>query len=181
MVNLSRVLLSNEQISVLSLGLKFRVTPSKVPYLQLVAGAELAAQKLAHRDPIQANTLCISCSNSIQRAKIPRPNLTKGQRRALKDLNNNQAITVLSADKGGKTVILDSEVYAALCTLHLQDPVYELVTEFGRGRGKVTLRDQRGNLLEEFSKTDFENLDLADRLLRMQCRHLTECLTALRN
>ncbi len=180
-VNLSRVLLTNDQISVLSLGLKFRVTPPKVPYLQLITGAELAAQKLACRDPIQANTLRISCSNYIKRAKIPRSNLSKEQRRALKDLNNNQAITVMSADKGGKTVILDSDVYAALCMLHLQDPAYELVSEFGKGRGKVILRDQRGNLLEEFSKTDFESLDPADRLLRMQCRRLTERLTALRD
>ncbi len=178
-VNLSHVLLTNEQIGVLSLGLHFRVTPKKVPVLQLVAGAETAAQEMQRTDPIGSNVFRILCSNTIHRAKAPKPNLTYRQRTALRDLRNNQAITVLTADKGGKVVVLDSVQYAALCEIHLQDNAYELVDSFRMGTGQVVLRNPQGASVRDFVETTYIGMDPLDKLLRIQCRRLTDTLNSL--
>ncbi len=149
--------------------------------LQCVVGVELAAQELEKKSRIEANTFRISCANTIRRAEPPGANLTSRQRKALTDLWNNQSITILTADKGGKVVLLDTIAYADLCIGHLSDPAYESVSSFGVGRGKVNLRDEKGNLLQDFEDTDFRKLDPGDKLLKMQCRRLMEMLTNLRN
>ncbi len=65
-VNLSSVQLTNDQIQVLGLGLKFRRTTGKIPVLQLIAGAETTARDLERRNLTEANAFCIACSNAIQ-------------------------------------------------------------------------------------------------------------------
>ncbi len=180
-INLSTTLLTNDQREVLQLGLRFRRMPRRIPLMQLVAGAELTARDLEKRNQIAANTFRISCSNTIQRAEIPRPNLIKRHRQALMQLRNNQAIVILTADKGGKIVILNAIAYTTLCIEHLSDQAYEQVSAFGVGTNKVELRDANGNKLVEFSDTDFETLDPSDKLLRLQCRRLTDLLTSLKN
>ncbi len=110
---------------------------------------------------------------------VSAPNLNAWQRRALRGLANNQALTILTADKGGKVVVMDSIQYSVMCELHLQDPAYELVKSFGRGRGKITLRNQDGSEILQFVKEDYKELDPSDRLLKMQCRKLTEMLNTM--
>ncbi len=180
-INLSHVILSNDQITVLSYGLHFRRMPRKIPYIQLLAGAELAAQDLARSDPIVANTFQISCSNLIQHAELPYPNLMSPQKRAWKDLQSNEAIMILSADKGGKVVILDTLHYGAMCLAHLENPAYELVSSFGHSLGKVELRDSEGTILENFVDTDYSEMDSSDKRLHIQCRRLANLLSSLRN
>ncbi len=99
----------------------------------------------------------------------------------MRNLRENQAIVVLTADKGGKVVVLNSTVYSAMCLVHLEDPSYQLVNEFGTGRSKVRVRGPDGSALEEFSGSSFADLDQADLLLKLQCRKLTELLTSLKN
>ncbi len=176
-VNLSGALLSNDQIALLSLGLNFRASPAKVPYFQLVAGAEMVARDIAGRNYIHANAFHIACSNTIQRAAPPAPNLNSHQRRAIRELRNNHAISILLADKGGKTVVLDTNQYSTLCIDHLETDEYELVSTFGRGRGLVTLWNPKGDKVQEFVVDNFESLDGSDLLLKMQCQRLTDLLT----
>ncbi len=132
-VNLSSTLLMNDQCSVLELGLGFRRVPSKMPILQLVAGTELAARELAKQDQIPANTFRISCTNTIRCAEMPHCNLNSRQRTALTGLRNNQALNILTADKGGKVTILDVIAYIMLVIEHLNDPAYERISTFGSG------------------------------------------------
>ncbi len=165
----------------LELGLHFRRSPSKILVLQLIAGAEMVARELEKRNRIAANTFQIYCSNTIQRAQAPHSNLPYQQRQALMQLCNNQALVILTADKGGKVVVLDAIAYTTLCIEHLSDPAYERVTSFGTGTNKVLLRDENDNSLLQFQDTDFEILDPSDKLLRLQCGRLTNLLSSLQS
>ncbi len=136
---------------------------------------------MARRDPIQANAFRIACSNTIQQAKLPSPNLNVRMRQALKTLRANQAISILSADKGGKVVVLDTNQYTSMCLEHLEDDAYELVCSFGTGWRSVVLRNEKGEMVQEFMGEDYEELDASDKLLRLQCRWLTDKLRKFRD
>ncbi len=180
-VNLSSARLTNDQLEVLGLGLKFRRTMPKVPVLQLTAGTEMVAREMEQTDPIEANTFRIACSNTIQWAQPPSGNLDKKQRQALRKLRENQALAVLTADKGGKMVVLDLNQYTSVCLAHLECDAYELVTSFRIGRTNVVLRSETDAVVEEFSSEDFKTLDPSDKLLKMQCKKLTDVLTKFKN
>ncbi|MCP3683399.1 MAG: hypothetical protein GY861_11980, partial [bacterium] len=78
-----------------------------------------------------------------------------------------------------KTVVLDTNQYTAMCLDHLGSDAYKLVNSFGTGRNMVTLRTPTG-VVEEFIKEDFQELDPSDKLLKLQCRRLTDMLTGFR-
>ncbi len=61
-----------------------------------------------------------------------------------------------------------------MCITHLEEQAYELVSEFGRGTGKVKLHDAKGTALVEFVEESYEELDPSDKLLRIKCRRLTD-------
>ncbi len=68
-----------------------------------------------------------------------------------------------------------------MCLDHLESDAYELVSSFGRGQGKVTLRNLAGDVLEEFVGEAFDSLDPSDKPLKLQCRQLTDMLNGFRN
>ncbi len=80
-----------------------------------------------------------ACATAIQKATKPAHNMPKNYCNALADLSRNEGITVTTADKGGKLVVLDSVQYGELCLKHLEDIAYEKVTSFGTGRSTVVL------------------------------------------
>ncbi len=80
---------------------------------------------------------------------------------------------VTNADKGRMIVVLNSDQYREMCLRHLQDPVYEKVTEFGAGRGCVVLDD------EEVFNEDFVQMDAGDKLVQLLCKQLTTALLTL--
>ena len=54
----------------------------------------------------------------------PRDNLTRTERAALKSLELNTNLTILPADKGNVTVILNTTDYKQKIASHLEDPAY---------------------------------------------------------
>ena len=59
--------------------------------------------------------------NDSEPKAIPRDNLTKEERRALKDLQNREDIIITKADKGGAVVIWDTKDYIAEAERQLND------------------------------------------------------------
>ncbi len=174
-LNFSTKALSIDQMRALNLSTKFRQTPRRIPYLQLVTASEHAARILEESDVVSAEEFRTSCANIIRQASIPKSNLSVSYRRILRDLGNDENLVVTTADKGGKVVVLDQIQYSEMCLLHLKDPAYELVSSFGSGRAKVTL----SNFPAGFSCGDYTKPDPADRLLRYQCTQLTGILNGL--
>ncbi|MCP3683136.1 MAG: hypothetical protein GY861_10635, partial [bacterium] len=73
----------------------------------------------------------------------------------------------------GKIVVLDYAQYGEICLKHLEDPVYECVSEFGKGRSHVQLANT------ELFNESFEYQDAADQLVKLLCKDLTTTLNKL--
>ena len=109
---------TNNEEDVLKLGLNFAVTPTKLPVNEIVASTELACQSLNHNT---ASRLRCDVTQVLKNAKLPKPNITLEQRKALDNLRKDDTITILPADKGRVTVIMDKAEYDKGITTLLQD------------------------------------------------------------
>ncbi len=109
----------------------------------------------------------------LERAKKPKSNLKGHERRILKYLAQNEAITITNADKGGKIVVLQFTQYAELCEMHILDPAYQRIDHFGSGQERVDLG--KTPLFNE----DFVESDLADHLVRQLSQKLASTLLSL--
>ena len=74
---------------------------------------------MAEADNIRGKTSLV-----LQKASPPKDNLSKKQRQALYSLKEDKEITILPADKGQATVILNKEDYIKKCNDHLDSGSY---------------------------------------------------------
>ena len=75
----------------------------------------------------EADTIRAKVSLTLQTSKPPKDNLSKDERRALKELQSDTSIVILPADKGRSTVILNREDYLEKCTDHINNGPYQLL------------------------------------------------------
>ena len=93
--------LSPEEISLLSLGPKFSVTPQEVPRMDIICETEKNAQKLERRgEKDKAQTLRHVVAETLRKAKKPKSNLNFHQRKALSSLRKNKDLAITPFDKG---------------------------------------------------------------------------------
>ena len=62
-------------------------------------------------DSEQADTVRRTVNVILQQVKPPKPNITKDKQEALKNLKQDDTITVLPADKGRACVVQDTNTY----------------------------------------------------------------------
>ena len=99
----SQPTLTPAQEDVLRLGLNFAPAPSKFPLTDTVVTVESGARKLTPEDAVDLRgRVC----GILRRAKVPRSNLTKEQRTALKGVRGLEDKVILPADKGNATVMM---------------------------------------------------------------------------
>ena len=60
----------------------------------------------------------------------PRDNLRTTERAALKTLKDNVNLTILPADKGNTTVVLNTSDYKQKISSLLEDPAYRILTKY---------------------------------------------------
>ena len=156
--NLSQRVITNSEEDVLKLGLNFAVTPTKLPVNEIVASTELACQSLNHN---AASRLRCDVTQVLKNAKLPKPNITLEQRKALDNLRKDGTITILPADKGRVTVIMDKAEYDKGITMLLQDGnTYQHLKKDPTTRYKSTLATCLKRLRDEgkISQTDWRRL-----------------------
>ena len=125
-VNISKHKLTQGETSVLAKGLSFAVTPQKLPVEDFVVATEQAILSL--KEP-KANLLRNDVLGILKNARPPQPNINAEERKAMKDLASNKDITILPADKGKATVIMDTQDYKDKVSSMLSDKkTYELLT-----------------------------------------------------
>jgi len=107
-VNISKHELTKPETSVLAKGLNFAITPSEFPVTDYIVATEQACQKLPNSE---ATVLRAEIAGAIKGSKPPKSNISKEEQKALKDLKKNNGITILPADKGKATVVMDSVEY----------------------------------------------------------------------
>ena len=149
-VNLTDCSLSPSQEEVLKLGLNFAPAPTKFPLVDTMAAVEEGARKLTDSD---AEDLRGRVCGILRRAKLPKDNLTKEQRRALKELKRMD-VAILPADKGNATVLMATEDYHTKMRGLLETTTYRRLkkdpTSTQENRISHKLRElEKGNELPE--------------------------------
>ena len=107
-VNLTKYELTQDQISVLSKGRNFAITPNKIPVEDIISSVEASIRSLPESESEEIRT---EVSRILRKAKPPRPNIKLSEKRAIKELNTNNNILILPADKGNATVIMETDDY----------------------------------------------------------------------
>ena len=118
--NLSNRDLTQTEKNVLAKGLNFSVTPTTIPTTDYITAVESAIRnnKLTGAE---ADDLRLSVTSSLKTAKPPPSNITVEERKALASLQKDENITILPADKGRCTVILNTTDYDSKLTDLLSD------------------------------------------------------------
>ena len=102
-VNLTDRALTPAQEEVLKLRLNFAPAPSKLPLTDTMAAVESGARRLSPED---ADDLRRRVCGILRQVKVPRSNLTREHRTALKEFKGLKDEVILPADKGNATVIM---------------------------------------------------------------------------
>ena len=103
-VNLSKVPLTPTQESLSVQGTQFCPCPNYSSQCGVISAIELACQRLLNQD---AQELWAETNYLLRRAKPPRSNITKEEKKALKELWEDQDRMVLTADKVVAMVVMD--------------------------------------------------------------------------
>ena len=103
--------LTHIEIDLLAKGLNFSITSKTLPNEDIIATIEDAVKDLEKED---ADTIRAKISLTLQNSKPHKDTLYKNERKALKELQSDISIAILTAHKSRSTVILNHEDYGKM-------------------------------------------------------------------
>ena len=118
-INLSSKPLTPAQRSVLA-----KVTPRHPPNLEYITAIEAACTKLSQQD---AEELRADINWVLRSSHPSKPNLTKAQNLAIRELKRDRDCIVLTADKGVAMVIMDRQDYISKANNLLSQNTYKTI------------------------------------------------------
>ena len=107
-ISLSSHPLTPAQVSLLSKGPNFAFAPNNPPNVEFISAIESACQKLTEQD---VQELRAEINIMLRWAKPPKSNISREEKKALKELREDQDRMVLTADKGVALVVMDRKEY----------------------------------------------------------------------
>ena len=123
-INMSSRQLIHIETDLLAKGLNFSITSKTLPNKDIIATLEDAVKDLEKEE---ADTIRAKVSLRLLNSKPPKDNLSKDERKALKELQSDTSIVILPADKGRSTVIFNREDYLEKCMDHINNGPYQLL------------------------------------------------------
>ena len=114
------------QRSVLAKGPNFAVTPRQPPNLEYITAIEAACTKLSQQD---AEELRANINRVLRYSHPPKPNLTKAQNAAVRELKGDRDHIVLTADKGVAMVVMDKQDYINKANQLLNQNTYKVISK----------------------------------------------------
>ena len=117
--NLSKRELTRDEISVLSKGEGFAVTPKEIPIEDFIVATEQVCRGISSKGQQQA--IRGEIHRILENEKPPVSNLSKKERIAMQTLKNDKSIVIVPADKGRCLVVLDKEEYTSRMEEKLKD------------------------------------------------------------
>ena len=100
------------------------VTPKHPPNLEYITAIEAACTKLSQQD---AEELRADINWVLRASHPPKPNLTKAQNLAIRELKRDRNCIVLTADKGVAMVIMDRQDYISRANNLLSQNTYKSI------------------------------------------------------
>ena len=114
---------ANIETDLLAKGLNFSITSKTLPNKDIIATIEVAVKDLENEE---TDTIAAKISLTLQNSK-PRDNLSKDERKTLKELQSDTSIVILPAGKGRSTVILNREDHFKKVMDHINNGPYQLL------------------------------------------------------
>ena len=114
------------QRSVLAKGPNFVVTPRQPPNLEYITAIEAACIKLSQQD---GEELRADVNRVLRSSHPPKPNLTKAQNIAIRELKRDRDRIVLTADKGVAMVVMDKQDYINKANQLLNQNTYKVISK----------------------------------------------------
>ena len=102
------------------------VTPRQPPNLEYITAIEAACTKLSQLD---AEELRADINRVLRFSHPPKPNLTKAQNTALRELKRDRDHIVLTADKGVAMVVVDRQDYINKANQLLNQNTYKVISK----------------------------------------------------
>ena len=102
------------------------VTPRQPLNLEYITAIKAACTKLSQQD---AEELRADINRVLRYSHPPKPNLTKAQNSALRELKRDRDCRVLTADKGVAMVIMDRQDYINKAKHLLNQSTYKVITK----------------------------------------------------
>ena len=109
-------------------GFNFATVPAKLPKEESIAGVEGALRRQKKQPQERQERARAAVANILRTAKPPPTNLTKEERKGLKELRD-KPVTILCADKGNATVVLDTSAYEKKANDILKKPPFQKASE----------------------------------------------------
>ncbi|XP_072039090.1 uncharacterized protein [Amphiura filiformis] len=120
--NLSKYKLSDAQNRVLARGLGYGVSPDNLTHSSIVDEHIVACERACWKLPKpEAAQLRAEIVGTLKSAKLPPSNIGKDERVAINQLQKEESIMVLGADKGRATVVMDKTEYQQKMSTLLSD------------------------------------------------------------
>ena len=104
--------LTHIETDLLAKDLNFSITSKALSNKDIITAIEDVVKDLEKEE---VDTIRAKVSLTLQNSKPPKDNLSKDERKALKELQSDTSIVILPADKGRSTVILNREDYLEKC------------------------------------------------------------------
>ena len=122
--NISRSPLTKAQEKLLAHGPNFMVGPKEPPTSEYIVAIEKACLKLA---PSKVEDLREEFKAILKKKTSNKPNISKEEYQAIKELRNDNTTMVLTADKGVSMVVMDREDYNNKSEELLQSSTYKVL------------------------------------------------------
>ena len=123
-VNLSKILLTPAQHSLLGKGPNFAVTTKAPPNVDYISAIQSISHKITEQD---VQVLKSDVNSLFKRVPTTKPNFTKEERKALIELKRDPDRMVLTADKMVALVLIDKEDYKQKADNFLDQSTYRSI------------------------------------------------------
>ena len=121
--NISKTPLTKTQEKLLAHGPNFVIVPKEPPTTEYIVAIEKACLRLPSR---KAEELRGEVKVILKKDNKNKPNITKEEYQAIKDLRRDKTRMVLTADKGVSMVVMDREDYNSKSEELLHTPTYQI-------------------------------------------------------
>ena len=112
------------QVKLLAHGPNYAVTPSNPLIGEYIAAVEKTCQSLTQGE---ADEIRAGIKAAIKRSHPPRPNITREEQKALRELKKDDTRVILTADKGVCLVVLDKDEYMKKAEELLKEKTYKII------------------------------------------------------
>ena len=124
-INISSKPLTTDEEKLLAHGPNYAIVLRNPPIVQYVAAVEHACTKLEEG---KAEEFRVQVKATIQKVQKPKPNITRGERKAIAELKKDPSRLVLTADKGVALMVLNTEDYKKKAEALLKQNTYRALT-----------------------------------------------------